>query len=215
MAYQKTEWVEHETIVSSINLNKIEEELESLSLYTATKAELNGKVDRAELVDLATKSELTNLATKDELTSLASKSEVESLKQSVSDGKSKVAAAITGKGVSTSAAASFDTMVANIGKIATGRKYATGTESVIMYNNGFGTMPSIEVTGLGFTPSVVVAVEENSRSRFLVYCFGSSFYTNIFDSTNAGMGMVGEGTFRLTAFSNDTTSTKYEWIAYE
>ena len=46
--------------------------------------------------------------------------ELNSLKTSVSNGKSAVASAITDKGVSTSATASFDTMAANIQKIVTG-----------------------------------------------------------------------------------------------
>lgn len=46
-------------------------------------------------------------------------SEIDSLKSSVSNGKSAVASAITDKGVSTSATASFDIMAANIGKIQT------------------------------------------------------------------------------------------------
>ena len=40
--------------------------------------------------------------------------EINSLKTSVSNGKSAVASAITDKGVSTSATATFDTMAANI-----------------------------------------------------------------------------------------------------
>lgn len=47
-------------------------------------------------------------------------SDIASLKSSVSNGKSAVASAITDKGVSTSATASFDTMAANIRKIETG-----------------------------------------------------------------------------------------------
>ena len=46
--------------------------------------------------------------------------ELNSLKSSVSNGKSAVASAITDKGVSTSATASFNTMAANIRKIETG-----------------------------------------------------------------------------------------------
>lgn len=45
---------------------------------------------------------------------------VSQVKKSVSDGKSKVASAITDKGVSTEATATFDTMAENIGKIQTG-----------------------------------------------------------------------------------------------
>ena len=45
---------------------------------------------------------------------------VTQLKKSVSDGKSKVASAITDKGVATEATDTFDTMAGNIGKIQTG-----------------------------------------------------------------------------------------------
>nr|DAE80846.1 MAG TPA: hypothetical protein [Bacteriophage sp.] len=46
--------------------------------------------------------------------------EVAEVKKSVSDGKSKVASAITKKGVSSEATDTFDTMAENIGKIQTG-----------------------------------------------------------------------------------------------
>lgn len=46
--------------------------------------------------------------------------EINELKKSVSDGKSKVASAITDKGVATLATDTFDTMAENIGKIQTG-----------------------------------------------------------------------------------------------
>ena len=45
---------------------------------------------------------------------------INEVKKSVSDGKSKVASAITEKGVSTEATDTFDTMAKNIGKIRTG-----------------------------------------------------------------------------------------------
>lgn len=46
--------------------------------------------------------------------------EMEEVKKSVSDGKSKVASAITEKGVNTEATDTFDVMAENIGKIQTG-----------------------------------------------------------------------------------------------
>lgn len=46
--------------------------------------------------------------------------EIAEVKKSVSDGKSKVASAITEKGVSTEATDTFDTMAENIGKISSG-----------------------------------------------------------------------------------------------
>ena len=58
-------------------------------------------------------------------------SEIASLKSSVSNGKSAVASAITDKGVSTSATASFNTMAANIKKISSGIEITSG---VLPYN---------------------------------------------------------------------------------
>lgn len=46
--------------------------------------------------------------------------EIAEIKKSVSDGKSKVASAITDKGVATEATDTFDTIAGNIGKIQTG-----------------------------------------------------------------------------------------------
>ena len=45
---------------------------------------------------------------------------INEIKKSVSDGKSKVASAITDKGVATEATDTFDTIAGNIGKIQTG-----------------------------------------------------------------------------------------------
>ena len=45
---------------------------------------------------------------------------INEVKKSVSDGKSKVASAITDKGINTEATDTFDTMAENIGKIQTG-----------------------------------------------------------------------------------------------
>ena len=49
--------------------------------------------------------------------------EVAEVKKSVSDGKSKVASAITDKGVATEATDTFDTMAENIRKIPSGEMY--------------------------------------------------------------------------------------------
>lgn len=53
------------------------------------------------------------------------------LKKSVSDGKSKVASAITEKGVATEATDTFDVMAGNIGKIATGMNLGQVAKSTI------------------------------------------------------------------------------------
>lgn len=80
-------------------------------------------------------SELTNdsnFITQEELNLQISNidNEITQLKTSVSNGKTSIASAITGKGVSTSNTATFDTMANNIQKIETGVKwYITMTDS--------------------------------------------------------------------------------------
>lgn len=49
------------------------------------------------------------------------------LKQSVSDGKRKVASAVTGKGVNTASDATFDQMATNINQISVGKRFTSGT----------------------------------------------------------------------------------------
>lgn len=68
-----------------------------------------------------------------EVTSL--QSELNSLKTSVSNGKSAVASAITDKGVSTSATATFDTMAANIRAISSLKSETRVIEHVITWPN--------------------------------------------------------------------------------
>ena len=63
--------------------------------------------------------------------------DVNELFQSVSSGKTLVANAITGKGVSTSTTATFATMATNIGKISGG--YKEETKSLIVTSNSTGT----------------------------------------------------------------------------
>ena len=79
--------------------------------------------------------------------------DVNELFQSVSSGKTLVANAITGKGVSTSTTATFATMATNIGKISGG--YKEETKSLIVTSNSNGTQT------LTFTFSAnVIAVKQ-------------------------------------------------------
>lgn len=56
--------------------------------------------------------------------------------QSASNGKSKIATAITGKGVNTSASDTFEQMATNIGQISTGSTGITPTGSIDITENG-------------------------------------------------------------------------------
>ena len=67
-----------------------------------------------------------------------------SLKTSVSNGKSAVASAITDKGVSTSATASFDTMASNIRSIPVTTGYTRVSSYSAESNGGVGTSFGIE-----------------------------------------------------------------------
>jgi len=79
-----------------------------------------------------------------------SREEFESLKSSVSDGKSAIAAAITGKGVVASGSDTFQQLSTKIIQIKTGKRWATGSSSTKQ-----GTQGEFEVTGLEFKPSIV------------------------------------------------------------
>lgn len=54
------------------------------------------------------------------------------VKKSVSDGKSKVASAITDKGINTEATDTFDTMASNIGKIQTGISLSRNIDTTLV-----------------------------------------------------------------------------------
>ena len=60
------------------------------------------------------------------------------IKKSVSDGKSKVASAITDKGINTEATDTFDMMAKNIGKIATGMNLGQNVKSTLTTSGNVG-----------------------------------------------------------------------------
>lgn len=84
---------------------------------------------------------------------VARKAEIDDLKLSVSDGKTVVAAAITGKGVPTAATAPFQTMADNINSIVTGSLKANGTSQSVFSEN----FVKISVRGLSFRPKFIIA----------------------------------------------------------
>lgn len=90
-------------------------------------------------------------------------SEIASLKSSVSNGKSAVASAITDKGVSTSATASFNTMAANIRKIETGSlvayKDSTTADGII------SVQYEDNVSGLGDAGNKVMTIRFSDKFK--------------------------------------------------
>lgn len=100
--------------------------------------------------------------------------EIEALKKSVSDGKTLVAGAITGKGIETAADAEFATMAENIGKIE------SNTPLTLKHSNITNTnFINTTVCGNG----VIVAFRDN-----LLYCShdgGVTWKTTSLDMTNA------------------------------
>ena len=79
--------------------------------------------------------------------------EIASLKSSVSNGKSAVASAITDKGVSTSATASFEQMAANIRGIPLGGLVRTFT---------YTPHTQLTIPALGFLPLLLIAMQDRT-----------------------------------------------------
>lgn len=97
---------------------------------------------------------------------------LQDLKQSVVDGKTKVSAAITTKGVNTAADATFDTLATNINAIPSGKKYLAGNivstvGSMTAFNYADGTNAGlqyfVELT-LPFEAEIIVLTSFNNIS---------------------------------------------------
>ena len=99
-----------------------------------------------------------------EATYFATATELNEVKTSVSEGKALIAAAVTGKGVSTAAGATFQQMATNIGKISQGPSTVNITASfysgsnpsspplIVMYTNASGIYQNRTLSGaISFT----------------------------------------------------------------
>lgn len=118
-------------------------------------------------------SQVTNLQT-----------EINNLKTSVSNGKAQIASAITDKGVSTSASASFSTMASNIQKIGSGGQGYYFEVSIPIGPSGTNNYTFNHTANIGFTPNVFMAINRyNSgtvRSNAIllyIYAYAASGFT--------------------------------------
>ncbi len=142
---------------------------------------------------------------------------IQDLKSSVSDGKIKVASAITDKGVPTSPTATFDTMANNIRQIQTvGGASGNGTT----YMSGFNTVFS--VSGLAFEPRVINIYSSNGGARILYNPMVSTQAdTFIFDRNNSRWGNYGGTTVQILpngfviTVSADGITGSYHWEAFK
>lgn len=158
---------------------------------------------------------------------------IQQLFQSVSNGKSQVANAITQKGVPTSPDAEFATMANNIGQIQTGKKYARGSGTL----QRVGQYLRIVVTGLDFKPSIILisrmGMPETNVMWKSIYVDGNAFmpastsinmYTyynsrdTSFNTVYGALAHSSYGGFEMNVASYvqgvDETGT-YTWIAFE
>ena len=114
-----------------------------------------------------------------DVSGFATTSELNSLKSSVSNGKSLIASAITGKGVSTDAGASFQTMANNIGAIPVGFSSvissSTGTTTTMNYK-GDNDMTSYSKyaalymdEGRNYGYFCLILVDRASRSGYVAW----------------------------------------------
>lgn len=144
-----------------------------ISSIDSQLSEVANKVNTLELVDTSVKITDAN----NNFTSETLDGALNELFTDVSDGKTKIATAITGKGISTSSSDTFNTMVANIGKINTGKKCVTGTFTLPKLAIGNSSYGSTTVS-LGFIPSVVL-IRSIGNKKIAQALFDWSGFTNV------------------------------------
>lgn len=160
---------------------------------------------------------------------LAVHSLINEVKQSGVDAKKRIVDAINAKGGSASTSDTWVTLQSRIRSIYQGKKFASGSVDGEGSRNFFLTdrdganyyRSFIQVSGLGFTPSNIIAYPTqyrlDSQSKIAVY--NSSIIVNGYEASFAGeiyrvdgtQAYVKDGSFLLPTFSSGT----YRWFAYE
>ena len=176
-------------VKNTINIGDIinNEDLADNKTYSNIKIEerMDDKIDASALL---TKTELDKTNAK--LVQL--ETQVDDLFQSVSDGKTLVANAITDKGVSTATNATFATMATNIGKI-NGYGYKEETKSKTFNTTG------ISVLTITFSANVLAIkqIVSPSNSCSIVLQSSNNIYT--INGKELIVHVIGGGTWSFTA----------------
>lgn len=137
----------------------------------------------------------------------------------VSNGKTAVANAITGKGQTASGSDTFAQLATAITNISTGKRFASGT--AISGSSNY----IINVSGLSFTPSIIITKlrsQTNKEMEVSFYVNSSNFSTPPTSEVIGGTSRYGEvGIPIITITSNgfqisvDEMNQEYVWLAIE
>ncbi|SET62083.1 hypothetical protein [Paenibacillus sp. NFR01] len=147
-------------------------------------------------------------------------------------GKTAVASAITAKGVSASPSDTFSALATKIGLIPTGKKYnsgvatsaATPLSTYVLASGSTTSAYPLTVTGLDFTPSVVLLIRNSAstpigsfvRSDSLPVSAGSKLVGLFTTTTISYVRLTGDAYLTSGGFSLPTPgNSDYQWIAYE
>ena len=123
---------------------------------------------------------------------------VNTLKKSVSDGKTKVANAITDKGVETATDATFDVMAENISKIETGGGELHGATLAVSTTEStlFGQTVTLTLNGASVATTVF---DDNGTCSFVVQNPGT--YTITCGEANKDVTVTGDNVVNKTVIS--------------
>lgn len=160
--------------------------------------------------------------------------------QSVSNGKTSLKTAITGKGGSVSQAGAYPTFTeleTGITGIPTGGKKANGTVTSDVFGDfkdtsgGTQNLYPLIVNGLTFKPSVIIAFKSTDASNQAAFSsqkimsgytittvsVGQSVAYNLRTTTSPGGADVSSGSVRSDGFviPVGSSSTSYKWYAFE
>lgn len=181
----------------------------------ASSAETNSKAYGDGLVG-----SLSNLQTSAKSNTVAA---INELFTSVSNGKTAVAAAITGKGVPASGSDTFSQLATKIGQIQTGAQSASGITTTGASVGGYFPL---EVSGLTFKPNIIVfrrndpniQYAASSYSELVTLSNGSRYVTVASAGTNPSANVViGQGLNVGSFFVHDSgfkMPASYEGVAY-